>query len=257
MKQDKTKRLPRFLLEHCNGLGQVHDLSDDLMHYASRVLRLRDGEALRVWNGQDSEYEASIHYVSKKLAQVHIGTQIQVQNTELSRPVHVLQALPEGDKMDWVLEKCTELGVVGFHPVQAQRSVVKLEGERAKKRQTHWERVVLSASLQSERGQLPKVEPAKPLNVALEHVLQSGLNTQVLWFTPQADNRLVTWAQADQNSGPLCICVGPEGGWSSEETAISCEHGAQPLSFSPRVLRTETFAVACVAQLTALLRLEK
>ncbi|MFN7506785.1 MAG: RsmE family RNA methyltransferase, partial [Limnobacter sp.] len=158
MKQDKGKRLPRFLLEHCNSVGQVLDLPDDLMHYASRVLRLRDGEALRVWNGKGCEYHATVHYLSKKLAQIHIGEQLALRNTELNRPVHVLQALPEGDKMDWVLEKCTELGVAGFHPVQAQRSVVKLEGERAAKRQAHWERVVLAASLQSEREQLARVE---------------------------------------------------------------------------------------------------
>lgn len=259
MKQDHGKRLPRFLLEHCNSVGQVLDLPDDLMHYASRVLRLRDGEALRVWNGSGAEFQASVHYLSKKLAQVHIGEQLTTPETELNRPVHVLQALPESDKMDWVLEKCTELGVAGFHPVQAQRSVVKLEGERASKRQSHWERVVLAASLQSERGQLPKVDSVKSLKTALETIVQTWPNAQVLWFTPQASTPLRQWtAEAAPNvpNTPLFICVGPEGGWSPEETALATEMGALPLNFSQRVLRTETFAVACVAQLTALLNLE-
>lgn len=256
MKHDKGKRLPRFLLEHCNSVGQVLDLSDDLMHYASRVLRLREGEALRVWNGKGCEYHATVHYVSKKLAQIHVGEQLALRNTELNRPLHVLQALPEGDKMDWVLEKCTELGVAGFHPVQAQRSVVKLDGERAAKRQTHWERVVLAASLQSERGQLAIVEPVKSLSDALEHLAQTWPRAQVLWFTPQAEQALRNWTPNATPGEPLIICVGPEGGWSSDETDTATRMGALPLNFSQRVLRTETFAVACTAQLTALLNLE-
>ena len=256
MKQDKGKRLPRFLLEHCNCEGQVLDLSDDLMHYASRVLRLRDGETLRVWNGKGSEYMATVHYQSKKLAQVHIGTLLPVNNTELCRPVYVLQALPEGDKIDWVLEKCTELGAAGFQPVQAKRSVVKLEGERANKRQTHWERVVLAASLQSERGHLPAVEPVRSLRAALEQILKTWPEAQILWFTPLAGMTLRHWALKVERNAPLFVCVGPEGGWSPEETELATELGATPLNFSPRVLRTETFAVASVAQLTALLNLE-
>ena len=256
MKQEKGKRLPRFLLEHCNSEGQVLDLTDDLMHYASRVLRIRDGEALRVWNGQGSEFKATVQYVSKKLAQVHIGEKLAVPETELNRAVHVLQALPEGDKMDWILEKCTELGVAGFYPVQAQRSVVKLEGERASKRQAHWERVVLSASLQSERGTLPKVEPVRLLKDALEQISHHWPDAQVLWFTPHTEMRLIQWAQATRPTGPLVICVGPEGGWTLEETELAAATGAVPLSFSQRVLRTETFAMACVAQMTALLSLE-
>lgn len=256
MKQDQGRRLARFLLEHCNSVGQVLDLSDDLMHYASRVLRLREGEALRVWNGKGLEYQATVHYVSKKLAQIHVGEPLALRNTELNRPLHVLQALPEGDKMDWVLEKCTELGVAGFHPVQAHRSVVKLEGERAAKRQTHWERVVLAASLQSERRQLAAVEPVRSLSDALEHLAQTLPQAKVLWFTPQADQALRHWALQENPGEPLIICVGPEGGWSPEETTIATQRGAMPLSFSQRVLRTETFAVACTAQLTALLNLE-
>ena len=256
MKQEKVKRLPRFLLEHCNSEGQVLDLTDDLMHYASRVLRIRDGEALRVWNGQGGEFQATVQYLSKKLAQVHIGDRLAVHDTELSRTVHVLQALPEGDKMDWILEKCTELGVAGFHPVQAQRSVVKLEGERASKRQAHSERVVLSASVQSERGILPMVEPIRPLRDALEQISHHWPDAQVLWFTPHTEMRLTAWAQATQPEGPLVICVGPEGGWTPEETELAAAAGALPFSLSQRVLSTETFAMACVAQLTALLSLE-
>jgi 16S rRNA (uracil1498-N3)-methyltransferase len=256
MKQNKNRRLHRLLLKNCNSEGQVCNLPEDLMHYASRVLRLREGETLRIWNGQNSEYLATIHYVSKKLAQVHVSEQLPVMNTELNWPFHVIQALPEGDKMDWILEKCTELGVNGFHPVLAQRSVVKLEGDRAIKRQLHWERVILSASLQSERGHLPQVETVKSLKLTLEYIKHTWPNALLLWFTPGSPLSFRKSIESVSIKVPLFICVGPEGGWTSEETELAVQMGAISVNFSRRVLRTETFAMACVAQLTALFNLE-
>lgn len=260
MKHGKGKRHPRFLLEHCNSPGQVIDLTEDLMHYASRVLRIREGEMVRIWNGRLREFSATVHYLSKKQAQARVHEEIPLENTELSRPVHILQALPEGDKMDWVLEKCTELGASGFLPVQAQRSVVKLEGDRALKRQAHWERVVLAASLQSERAALAQIAPCGSLESALDHMRTRHPDAKCLWFTPQAQVTLGQWlgdnADWAKNPTPMLVCVGPEGGWTEEETALACRMGATPLRFSRRVLRTETFAMACTAQLTALLGLE-
>ncbi|HEX4855283.1 MAG TPA: 16S rRNA (uracil(1498)-N(3))-methyltransferase [Limnobacter sp.] len=256
MKHDSGRRLPRFLMEHCSTPGQVLELPETLMHYASRVLRLREGESLRIWNGVSAEYLASIHYISKKIAQVQVGEQLALPDTELNRPVHVLQALPEGDKMDWILEKCTELGVACFHPVQASRSVVKLDSDRAVKRQLHWERVVLAASLQSERNRLPTVQPVRSLQDSLDFLNTAAPDASLLWFTPRAEYRMVDWAAQAEGIKPLVICVGPEGGWTPEETEMATRRGAQALNFSQRVLRTETFATACTAQLTALLKLE-
>ena len=116
--------------------------------------------------------------------------------------------------------------------------------------------MILAASLQSERGNLPAVEPVKTLRAALEYIAQTWPDAQILWFTPLAEATMRHWALKAEQNAPLFICVGPEGGWSPEETALATELGALPLNFSQRVLRTETFAVACVAQLTALLNLE-
>ncbi len=256
MKQEKNKSPPRFLLKHCNDVGQVIDLNDNLMHYASRVLRLRDQDTLRIWNGHGCDYLGTIHYVSKKLAQVRIEQILETRNTELNRAVHIVQALPDSDKMDWILEKCTELGAVRFHPVQAQRCVVKLDSERAGKKQAHWERVVLAASLQSNRSQLALVETVKTLPETLAHIEQNWPNAQALWFNPRAEISLQQWVKSAETTAPLIICVGPEGGWTAEETSLATNWGAKPLRFSQRILRTETFGLACVAQLTALLNLE-
>ncbi|WP_370263846.1 16S rRNA (uracil(1498)-N(3))-methyltransferase [Limnobacter sp.] len=261
MKQNNHKRLARFYLPQAAALGQTLELPEDLMHYASRVLRLKDKEPLRLWNGLGQEWTATLEYLSKKLAQVTItdGPHAQAAS-ELTGPIHVLQALPEGDKMDWVLEKCTELGANAFYPVQATRSVVKLNEERANKRQLHWERVLVAASLQSERQHLPSLHPVLGLQDTLCHIQHSHPTARLLWFTPEAEQSAQSWAAKTLEQGalpsPLVICVGPEGGWTPEETEYAISQGALPLRFSRRILRTETFGVACLAQLTALLGLD-
>lgn len=259
--REKTteKRKPRFYLAQAKSQGQTLLLDDDLMHYASRVLRLLDGASLRIWNGLGEEFNGQIQYLSKKLAQVTLtGPALGLDGMELARRVFVLQALPEGDKMDWVLEKCTELGATGFYPVQAERSVVKLDGERAKKRHAHWERIVMAASLQSERALLPQVHGIGQLDGTLAQLVQNHPSAELLWFTPQAGHSLGMWASKASPSPdcPLIVCVGPEGGWSARETELAMQMGAQPLKFSNRILRTETFAIACLSQLTARLGLD-
>lgn len=234
------------------------------MHYASRVLRLRDNSELRVWNGRGQEFMGTLHYLSKKLAEIRITEgPLPLQDTELMRPVWIAQALPEGDKMDWVLEKTTELGASAFWPIQAQRSVVRLNAERQEKKAAHWERIVQAASLQSERQHLPQLHSAMSLEAAFESIAKQAPGAQLLWFTPEASTTLTQWCTGVSGQLPvtqplqtLVICVGPEGGWSGEETQWAVEHGAVALQFSRRILRTETFALACLSQLTALLQLE-
>lgn len=251
-------------MSECNSKGQALDLSEDLMHYASRVLRLRDNSELRVWNGRGQEFMGTLHYLSKKLAEIRITEgPLPLPDTELMRPVWIAQALPEGDKMDWVLEKATELGAGAFWPIQAQRSVVRLNAERQEKKAAHWERVVQAASLQSERQHLPQLHSVMSLEAAFESIAKQAPGAQLLWFTPEARTTLTQWCAGvsgqlpvTQPLQPLVICVGPEGGWSGEETQWAVEHGAVALQFSRRILRTETFALACLSQLTALLQLE-
>ncbi|GLR27173.1 16S rRNA (uracil(1498)-N(3))-methyltransferase [Limnobacter litoralis] len=251
-------------MSECNSKGQALDLSEDLMHYASRVLRLRDNSELRVWNGRGQEFMGTLHYLSKKLAEIRITEgPLPLQDTELMRPVWIAQALPEGDKMDWVLEKTTELGASAFWPIQAQRSVVRLNAERQEKKAAHWERIVQAASLQSERQHLPQLHSAMSLEAAFESIAKQAPGAQLLWFTPEASTTLTQWCTGVSGQLPvtqplqtLVICVGPEGGWSGEETQWAVEHGAVALQFSRRILRTETFALACLSQLTALLQLE-
>lgn len=258
------KRMNRLYLPQATALGQVIGLDEEAMHYLSRVLRILDQTDLWIWNGQGADFVGKIHYLSKKAAHIElIEGPVDRSINELKRPIHVLQGLPEGDKMDWILEKCTELGAAGFFPVQTQRSVVKLKGERVIKRQAHWERVVQSAGCQSERGLAPTVQGISDLGAAIAQFRVEHPGAPALLFHPAAPTSLADWCESQSQSAPqtanncpILIGVGPEGGWSPEELSNAQAVGATLLRFSNRILRTETFGVACLSQLIARLDLE-
>lgn len=260
--------MPRLYLPQTLTHGQPVELPADLVHYCARVLRLANNDEVTLWDGLGHQTAATIDFPGKNRACVTATKpSTPIVGTELDRPIHVLQALPEGDKMDWVLEKSTELGACHFWPVQAQRSVVKLAAQRAEKRLQHWEKVVISACLQSGRGKLPEIAAVDGLRSTLLAILAKHPQAQVLWFTPTATLALAAWCEnhlannklnnPSTHSGPIVICVGPEGGWSPEETECAIALGAVALRFSGRILRTETFAIACLAQLTAYLGLDR
>ena len=258
------KRMNRLYLPQANAPGQLIELNDEVMHYLSRVLRVLDQTEIWVWNGQGSDFVGQVQYLSKKTAQIQL-TQGPVDRSqgELKRLVFVLQGLPEGDKMDWVLEKCTELGAAGFVPVQAQRSVVKLKGDRVIKRQAHWERVVQSAGCQSERGFAPTVQSISELGAAIAQFRVEYPGAPALLFHPAAETSLASWCESQRQTGsqapnnsPILIGVGPEGGWAPEELSNAQAAGATLLRFSKRILRTETFGISCLSQLIARLDLE-
>jgi 16S rRNA (uracil1498-N3)-methyltransferase len=271
------KRMNRLYLPQATALGQVIDLDEEVLHYLSRVLRILDQTEMWIWNGQGSDFVGQVQYLTKKTAQIQLiqGPFDRTLN-ELKRPVYIMQGLPEGDKMDWVLEKCTELGAAGFIPVQAQRSVVKLKGERVIKRQAHWERVVQSAGCQSERGFAPSVQAVGDFGASIAQFKSNNPTAQVLLFHPTAEISLADWCllpsqmqmvqaksfqtevqhSTPNSTYPILIGVGPEGGWTAEELSTAQTAGATLLRFSNRILRTETFGIACLSQLIARLNLE-
>ncbi|NJM32984.1 MAG: 16S rRNA (uracil(1498)-N(3))-methyltransferase [Limnobacter sp.] len=261
MTQDSSKRLPRIFIQHFKSDCQYLDMTEDVMHYVSRVLRLENGHTVWVCNGQGFDFPATLEYLGKKSGRFCLKAEPADRlPLELARRIHVVQALPEADKMEWVIEKATELGAAAFWPVQAQRSVVKLTGNRANKKTSHWQKVAASAMLQCGRGVLPAVHAPAALADTLHALRQAEPTVQIVWFDPAATLHLHDWArgQATGHTAPqqaLAICIGPEGGWAEFETQSALEVGATALRFAQRVLRTETFALACLAQLAVLLGL--
>jgi len=236
--------MPRFHVPLALAAGQQLELPADVAHHIN-VVRMAPGDTLTLFNGDGGEYTAVLTEVQKKKAWAEVKVFVP-REAELPFAVTLAQALPEGTKMDWIIEKATELGVAGIQPLAARRCVVRLSAERAEKKLEHWNGIVVSASEQCGRNRLAAVAPPQEFR---EWIGQQDLHKRVI-LTPRAAGSLADWAR-HQPAQALSIMVGPEGGFSDEEEALALQHGALPLSIGPRVLRTETAALAAVAILSA------
>ncbi len=158
----------------------------------------------------------------------------------------LLQGIARGEKMDWILQKATELGVAAFMPVSSDRSEVKLDAARATKRLAHWTNVVVSACEQSGRAVLPQVAAPQALGDALAALPMDSVR---LTLDPQAEEAAASIAVP--RGRPIVIAIGPEGGWSSRDRASLAAAGFSGLRLGPRILRTETAGIAAISVLQA------
>lgn len=236
--------MPRFHVPQALAAGQQLELPSAVAHHIN-VVRMAPGDTLTLFNGDGGEYTAVLTDVQKKKAWAEVKC-FDPREAELPFAVTLAQALPEGSKMDWIIEKAVELGVVAIQPLAARRCVVRLSAERAEKKLEHWDGIVVSASEQCGRNRLAAV--AMPAEFGA-WIGQHDLHKRVI-LTPRASESLAGWAR-HQPPQAVCIMVGPEGGFSDEEEAQALRHGALPLSVGPRVLRTETSALAAVSILSA------
>lgn len=210
-----------------------------------RVLRLREGDACVLFNGDGHDYHARLVEAGKREVKVEITGNETVQRESPLRIV-LLQGIARGEKMDLILQKATELGVAGIVPVQAERTEVKLSGERLDKRVAHWRSVVVSACEQSGRAQVPELAP--PLDLAeAAHAMDSGALR--LTLDPEGEHRLK--AMALPGSAQVVVAIGPEGGWSPRDRETLAQAGFSGLRLGPRILRTETAGLAAIAALQA------
>jgi 16S rRNA (uracil1498-N3)-methyltransferase len=209
-----------------------------------RVLRAQAGDACVLFNGDGHDYDARIVAAGKRDAEVEILAARAIGNESPLRLV-LLQALARGEKMDWILQKATELGVVAIVPVTSERSEIRLDGERADKRIAHWRSVVVSACEQSGRATVPAVAAPASLAQAMAGLPASARR---LLLDPQASQGM---RKLDLAAGGLVLAIGPEGGWSARDLATLRGTGFEGLRLGPRVLRTETAGIAAVAALQA------
>ncbi len=210
-------------------------------HYLGTVLRMRTGQALRVFNGEQGEFEATIAAIDKTGARLLIGEALQ-HAVESPLRVHLVQAVSRGERMDWVVQKATELGCKRISPVLTSRCTVRLDGERADKRRDHWQKIADSACEQSGRVRPPMIDLPATLKSWLD-VRSTRADVDVV-LHPGASCPLVTIRRPETK---LCVLVGPEGGLSANEVEVVSRAGFLPVSLGPRTLRTETAAVAAIA----------
>ncbi len=225
--------------------GQIVPLDHDQAHYLGRVLRLRVGDTIGVFDGQGTECAAEVLSIERRRATVRLHDALSIE-PEPRVAIRLLQGIPRGERMDFTLQKCTELGAAAFVPVMTARSVVRLDSARADKRQSHWQRITASACEQCGRRWVPTIS---------EPITFDSVVTQL----PPQDTRLLLTQTADAALATITIdtadgidlLVGPEGGFETEELDLAINAGFQPVSIGPRVLRSETAGIAALAILQA------
>jgi len=239
-------RLTRVFVDAPLSVGAAATLPYSATGHLLRVLRLGVGDACVLFNGDGCDHDARIVAAGKRDATVEIVATRAIGNESPLRIV-LLQALARGEKMDWIVQKATELGVAGIAPVLSERGEVKLDGERADKRVAHWRSVAISACEQSGRARIPQIDAPQPLSRALAQLSPA---TRRLVLDPEAGASAAS-LDLGAESELVVIAIGPEGGWSPGDLALLRGAGFTGLRLGPRVLRTETAGLAAIAALQA------
>ena len=212
-----------------------------------QVLRLQPGQALTLFNGQGGEWEAEVLQMGRQTVSVLLGHEHRPQR-ELQLPITLALGMPANDRMDGVVEKAGELGAFCIQPLMCERSVLRLQGERAQKKQAHWQAVAAAASEQCGRTSVTVIEPVRNLRdwlVSLPRELAPG--TQRWLLSPTS---LDAWRpDLAKPASSLFFLSGPEGGLSAEEEDLARQQGFTPVSLGPRVLRADTAPLAVLAAL--------
>lgn len=232
-------RIPRLYEPDVHQPGQQFHLNDNAFQHAVKALRMQNGQSLELINGRDNGYyAATLLEVSKKQALIEVHSFHPLDNESPLR-VHLGQSLSRGERMDYAIQKATELGVATITPLFSERCEVKLNAERQDKRQQHWQQVAISACEQCLRPLIPPVQ--SPQNLAdwcasVEAELKLVLHHR----TPARLSSLAKPAS-------VALLIGPEGGLSEAEIELAEQHGFIAMALGPRVLRTETAPVAALS----------
>ncbi len=237
--------MPRFFCNLPFDIGLQLELPDHVSHHLA-VLRLGAGDSVTLFNGQGGEYSAVLTRVERRRCSVEIKA-FDAREAEPRHTLTLAQGLPEGSKMDWIVEKAVELGATAIQPLAAARSVVRLSEERSAKKLAHWQAVAIAAAEQCGRNRVPSI--AQPQSFST-WIAQHDLHPRIL-LSPRATQSLSDWAR-HRPPQAMTVMVGPEGGFNADEEAAAIAHGAICLSVGARVLRTETAGLAVLAALNAL-----
>ncbi len=244
--KEKPARVARFYTDAALRAGGMGLLPEDAAHHAVHVLRLREGEEVTLFNGRGGEYAGRIAAIERLRVSVDVLAHRAIER-ESPLAVTLVQGVSSREKMDFTLQKATELGVVALQPVVAARSLGRIAGERAEQKRSHWLRVAIAACEQCGRNRVPEV--LEPLSLA-QYCRAAAAPGLRLLLAPGAPTGLRS--VAPRLAGAATLAAGPEAGFTAEEEAMLADAGFIAVRLGPRVLRTETAALAALAALNAL-----
>ena len=229
------------------GAYKAHDnieLSPTASQHVGVVLRMRPNDKIILFCGDNREFDATITAVNKKKVMVHIDSVTNV-NRESSRKIHLAQAISKGERMEIVVQKAVELGVTSITPLLTTHCVVRLNAERLAKKEAQWQAIAIAACEQSGRNTIPIIHQT----CSLEDYLNICPASIKLILDP---NSQFSWRDIKFIEEDISLLIGPEGGLSDDEVATLAKQGFQALSLGPRILRTETAAIAAISVIQAI-----
>jgi 16S rRNA (uracil1498-N3)-methyltransferase len=216
-----------------------------------QVLRAQPGDALTLFTGAGGQWQATIERMGRSEVTVRIGG-FEPLEREAARPVHLACGMPANERMDWLVEKATELGAVRVQPLHTAHSVLRLSAERAAKKQQHWQQVAVAACEQCGRNRVPTIEPVRTLSAWLGSAEAQAPAAALRCVLSLAEGAR-PWGELLRSATPtqpVWLLSGPEGGLSAEEDAQARAYGFVPVTLGPRVLRAETAPLAALALAT-------
>lgn len=236
-------RIPRLFHPDTISVDSELTLTSDAAHHVANVLRLKNGHPVVLFNGDGNEYSATIIDAQRRQVTIEIDSKLAI-DPQSPLPVHLGQGISKGDRMDIVLQKATELGVTHITPLITERCAVKLDEKRWEKKLQQWQKIIQGACEQCGRNTLPVLNP---VTVVKEWLAESTQQTRLV-LSPGSQQRL---SQLAANTAGFRLLIGPEGGLSDAEVHQSQEAGFKACSLGPRILRTETAAIASLSVLQA------
>ena len=246
--------MPRFYCPAALQTGLTLELPAGPARHV-QVLRLQPGDAITLFNHgpdgegwdqlQGGEFDATVTQMGRSNVQVQIGKHHAIERENTSA-VHLVIGMPANERMDWLVEKAVELGVTSIQPLMTQRTVLRLSGERAAKKQSHWQSIAIAACEQCGGNRVPVVHPVMNFDAWLTQSQSQGLRRAVLSLR-EGSVALTPWAAPKRQEALVFLC-GPEGGLSPAEEEAAIAQGFAPVSLGKRVLRSETAALAALVQ---------
>ena len=241
--------MPRFYCPIDLAIGSEIELPAGAARHV-QVLRLQPGDDVTLFGDPaGGEWSADVTHMGRSSVRVQPTAHHAIER-EAPRAIHLLAGITANERMDWLVEKATELGAASITPLLAERSVLKLKGERAEKKLAHWQAVAVAACEQCGRNRVPLIHPASNLADWLAaHPAADDADTTRLLLSLRPGTQPLH-AAAGTGSGAVLFLSGPEGGLSSAEEDLALRHGFAPVTLGSRVLRAETAPLAALAALT-------